>query len=96
MRRSVRLPTGFAATTMLSQILSLLPMPYGEEGQSWTPDLIVAHNDAAPYNAVWDAARGWRTCSHCMDGRGPPRTSSTSLLCESQISAGGPLDSRRG
>jgi aminoglycoside phosphotransferase (APT) family kinase protein len=27
------------------------------EAQSWTPGLIVAHNDAAPYNAVWDAGR---------------------------------------
>ena len=27
------------------------------EGQAWTPGLIVAHNDAAPYNAVWDAGR---------------------------------------
>ena len=24
------------------------------EGQAWTPGLIVGHNDAAPYNAVWN------------------------------------------
>jgi len=27
------------------------------EGQSWKPGLMVAHNDAAPYNAVWGAGR---------------------------------------
>lgn len=26
------------------------------EGQIWRPGLIVSHNDAAPYNAVWNAA----------------------------------------
>ena len=25
------------------------------EGETWQPGMIVAHNDAAPYNAVWDA-----------------------------------------
>ncbi len=25
------------------------------EGETWRPGLIVAHNDAAPYNAVWNA-----------------------------------------
>jgi len=27
------------------------------EGRAWKPGMIVAHNDAAPYNAVWDAGR---------------------------------------
>jgi aminoglycoside phosphotransferase (APT) family kinase protein len=27
------------------------------EGRVWKPGMIVAHNDAAPYNAVWDAGR---------------------------------------
>lgn len=25
------------------------------EGDTWQPGMIIAHNDAAPYNAVWDA-----------------------------------------
>lgn len=27
------------------------------EGRRWEPGLVVAHNDAAPYNAVWDARK---------------------------------------
>ena len=32
------------------------PMRCGTKAGPWKPGLIVAHNDAAPHNAVWDAS----------------------------------------
>ena len=48
-----RLPGGCAAATTRSPTSCRRPAPSGARAAPWSPGLIIAHNDAATYNAAW-------------------------------------------